>query len=401
MTAPASTLSQIPSSSPAAMPSPFEAIAVVSPGLESVAAAELTALGAEAVQPLHRAVACRCDQITFQRLHLQARLPFRLLRQLARFPCQSRDELRRQLPRAVDWALWLPPERSFRVEVTGSGPGLNHSHYTALEVKNALVDLQRQHWGRRSDVDLDNPELVLHLHLGRGEAVLSLVGTAGSLHRRGWRPALGLAPLKENLAAGLIALTGWDGRVPLLDPLCGSGTLLLEAAAAALNRAPGLGRQFLFEHWPDFEAAAWRQQGQEAQAQARDRLADGSPLAPILGLERDPEVLTQARANAKAAGLDRWVDLRQGDLRRFEPPPGPGLIVANPPYGARLGETDLLREFYADLGQWLRQRCPGWTVWLLSGNPELSAALRLKASRRIPISNGGIDCRWLRYDIRA
>jgi putative N6-adenine-specific DNA methylase len=442
-----------PSPSPTASGS-FEVIAVVPPGLEQVAAAELAELGALEVRPLRRAVSCRTDLAGFYRLHLRSRLPFRFLRELARFPCSDRQSLRQGVLAAADWEAWLPPEHSLRVDVSGGTSTLNHSHYTALEVKNALVDLQRQLWGQRSPVDLDDPDLSLHLHLrpagprGGAEAVLSLEGGGGaSLHRRGYRAAMGLAPLKENLAAGLIALTGWDGHMPLCDPLCGSGTLLIEAAAMALNRAPGLlsepqavrspgpgitltrmegsmdpagtgpssrapqagdfgtvdrrrPRHFGFERWPDFDAGLWQQEVESARRRERRSLADGAPLAPLIGLERDPAVLEQARANVAAAGLESWISLQQGDARDFVAPEQPGLLVCNPPYGARLGGEEDLQQLYADLGAMLKQRCGGWTLWLLSGNPELTGALRMKASRRVPISNGGLDCRWLQYEIR-
>jgi len=381
-------------------------IAVVPPGLEEPAAAELTALGCEAAQRLSRAVRFRTDQAGFYRLQLQARLPFRLLRQLASFPCHSQDDLYRGVQRAADWCHWLPPERSFKVEASGSAPGLSHSHYTALAVKNALVDWQRNHFGQRSSIELEQPDLTLHLHLGGGLASVSLDGSGASLHRRGYRSAMGLAPLKENLAAGLVALTGWDGSLPLADPLCGSGTLLIEAVRMALGRAPGLGaangpaRQFALERWPDFDAEVWQQELAVARAQTRSTLADGRPLAPVVGLEHEPAVLEQARSNAEAAGVAPWIDLQQGDCRDFVPPAGPGVLVCNPPYGARIGERAELEALYADLGQMLKERCSGWSLWLLSGNPELTGALRMKASRRIPISNGGIDCRWLHYEIR-
>lgn len=382
-------------------------IAVVPPGLEEAAAAELTGLGAEAVQRLNRAVRFRTDQAGFYRLQLQARLPFRLLRQLACFPCRSRDELHGGVQAATDWARWLPPELSFKVEASGSAPGLSHSHYTALAVKNALVDWQRSHFGQRSSIDLEHPDLALHVHLGGGQASLSLDGSGASLHRRGYRPAMGLAPLKENLAAGLIALTGWDGTVPLADPLCGSGTLLIEAVRLVLGRAPGLGagsdtpkRSFALERWPDFNVQLWQQEVAAAAALARDTLPGGHRLAPVLGMEQDPAVLEQARSNASAASVAPWIDLQQGDCRTLTPPPGPGVLVCNPPYGARIGERAELEALYADLGQMLKERCGGWSLWLLSGNPELTGALRMKASRRIPISNGGIDCRWLHYVIR-
>ena len=375
-------------------------IAVVPPGLEDAAATELTALGCQAVALLRRAVRFQTDLAGYYRLHLQARLPFRLLLELAQFPCRSKDELYDGVQRAVDWSRWLPPGATFRVDATGSAPGLNHSHYSALQVKNALVDLQRQQWGARSSVDLDNPDLSIHLHLGGGEAALSLDGSGGSLHRRGYRAAMGLAPLKENLAAGLIALTGWDGSVPLADPLCGSGTLLIEAACLALGRAPGLGRHFALERWPKFDSQLWQQERQAASDLARETLPSREALAPIVGREQDPGVLDQAHSNAEAAGIASALELSLGDCRDFMPPPGPGILVCNPPYGERIGEREGLEPLYADLGRMVKERCGGWSLWLLSGNPELTGALKMKASRRIPISNGGIDCRWLHYEVR-
>lgn len=389
----------------------FIALAVVPPGLEQASMAELVHLGALSARPLRGAVAFRIDPPGFYRLHLRARLPFRLLRELARFPCSNREELSAGVRQAADWDLWLPPERSLRVEVSGGTPVLNHSHFTALEVKNALVDLQRQRWGARSSVDRRDPDLVLHLHLHRhGEAVLSLDGAGSSLHRRGWRAAVGLAPLKENLAAGLIALTGWQGQSPLADPFCGSGTLLIEAACAALGRAPGLlppsagqpprSRDFALQRWPDFDPDLWRQEEEQARGLARDTLPDGRPLAPLLGCDHNAEVLAQARANAEAAGVAPWIRWELADARGFTPPPGPGVIVTNPPHGERLGDRQELQELYAALGQRLRHQAAGWTLWLLSGHPDLTASLRLKASRRVPVSHGGIDCRWLRYELR-
>jgi putative N6-adenine-specific DNA methylase len=386
-------------------------LVVVPPGLESVAQDEICRLGGRFAQPRRGGVAVRCDMAAFYRFHLQARLPFRLLRELNRFSCVNREELRAGVRQSADWDVWLPPSRTLRVEVSGATSAFNHSHYTALEVKNVLVDLQRQRWGARSSVDRHDPDLVIHLHLLRhGEAVLSLDGGGGSLHRRGWRAAMGLAPLKENLAAGLIALTGWEGEAPLVDPFCGSGTLLIEAACAVLGRAPGLSpapagqaprsRDFAPRRWPDFDPALWRREEEAARNLARDTLADGRPLPPLLGFDHDPAVLAQARANAEAAGVAPWIHFALADARGFTPPPGPGVIVTNPPHGARLGDREELQELYGALGQRLRRQAPGWTLWLLSGHPELTAALRLKASRRVPVSHGGIDCRWLRYDLR-
>ena len=371
-------------------------MAVVPQGLEAAAGDELSALGAHAVKPGRRAVSFQADMACLYRLHLQARLPFRLLRQVARFPCQGRDDLYDGIRQALDWERWLHPSMTFRVDVTGSAPGLNHSHFTALQVKNALVDAQRDLWGERSSIDLNDPDLSLHLHLGRGEAQLSLDGSGGSLHRRGYRAAMGAAPLKENLAAGLIRLTGWDGNQPLVDPCCGSGVLLIEAALAALQQAPGLERHFALEGWADFQPELWDREADRARQRRRGDLT----LPALLGIEADPAIADQARANVDAAGLGECITIQCGDFREIAFPKTRGTVVCNPPYGVRIGDQDQLDVLYSDLGKTLKVQASGWDAWLLSGNAAVTGALRMKASRRIPVSNGGIDCRWLHYQVR-
>ena len=371
-------------------------VAVLPQGLETLGCDELVALGAHGVQPLRRAAAFQADMACLYRLHLQARLPFRLLREMAAFPCQGRADLYDGIRNALNWEQWLHPSMSFRVDVTGTAPGLNHSHYSALQVKNTLVDLQRELWGERSSIDLAHPDLALHLHLNHGGAVLSLDGSGGSLHRRGYRAAMGAAPLKENLAAGLIQLTGWDGRMPLVDPCCGSGILLIEAVTMALQQAPGLGRQFGLEGWADFDRELWERE----HARARQRRRSDLDLAPVVGYEQDPLIVDHARDNIQAAGLEGLISIRCGSFEQQTLPPGPGLLVCNPPYGHRVGADDDLEQLYRSLGSFVRDQASGWQLWLLSGNASLTGALRLKASRRIPVSNGGIDCRWLNYGIR-
>ena len=374
----------------------LSAVAVVPQGLEAAGSEELTDLGAHSVKPGRRAVSFEADMACLYRMHLQARLPFRLLRQVASFPCQGRDDLYDGIRLALDWERWLHPSMTFRVDVTGTAPGLNHSHFTALQVKNALVDAQRDLWGERSSIDLDDPDLSLHLHLGRGVAQLSLDGSGGSLHRRGYRAAMGAAPLKENLAAGLIRLTGWDGSSPLVDPCCGSGVLLIEAALAALQQAPGLERRFALEGWADFQPELWEKEVDRARQRRRRDLT--VPL--LLGIEADPAIADQARANVEAAGLSGIIRISTSPFEDETLPDGPGVLVCNPPYGQRIGDEQELDALYSALGQFVRREASGWQLWLLSGNPKLTGALRLKASRRIPVSNGGIDCRWLHYDIR-
>ncbi|HGY5556899.1 MAG TPA: THUMP domain-containing class I SAM-dependent RNA methyltransferase, partial [Prochlorococcus sp.] len=241
-----------------------------------------------------------------------------------------------------------------------------------------------------------DPDLCLHLHLGRDGAVLSLDGSGGSLHRRGYRAAMGTAPLKENFAAGLIRMSGWDGSVPLVDPLCGSGTLLIEAASLALGLAPGLNRSFLLEGWADFDPQLW----QEEQKRAKQREHRNMKIQPLLGSEIDADTLNQAKQNIEAAGLAKLISVTQGDFRDLHLPKETGMMVCNPPYGLRLGQEEDLSQLYSDLGQFVKEYASGWELWVLSGDPLLTRSLGMKASRRITVSNGGIDCRWLKYEIR-
>ena len=370
-------------------------VCVLPQGLEEAGVAELIALGAKAVKPLRRAAAFEADMACFYRLHLLCRLPFRLLREMASFRCDGRESLYSGIQGALDWERWLHPSMTFRVDVNGTAPGLNHSHYSALQVKNAIIDLQRNIWGQRSSIDLEEPDICLHVHLSREGAVLSLDGSGGSLHRRGYRAAMGLAPLKENLAAGLIRLSGWTGTTPLVDPLCGSGTLLIEAASLAAGHAPGLNRSFALEGWADFEDDLWKQERARALKRQEQRV-----LHPIIiGCEKDPAIAAQARNNAQTAGLSHLIQINTGDFRDITLPEGPGTIVCNPPYGERLGADQDLKGLYNDLGGMVKAQGSGWDFWLLSGNPGITAALKMKASRRIPINNGGIDCRWLHYQV--
>ncbi len=373
----------------------MQGIAVFPQGLENEGAQELAMLGASSVHPLKRCASFEADMACLYRLHLQARLPFRLLREIARFQCNSPDSLYREVQQAFVWDRWLHPSISFRVDVSGRCDGLTHTHFTALQVKNALVDLQREFWGRRSDVNLESPDICLHLHLSNAGSVLSLDGSGGSLHRRGYRAAVGIAPLKENLAAGLIRLTGWDGSVPLVDPLCGSGTYLIEAASLALGLAPGSRRSFLLEGWADFDQDLWEAEKERSLRRAKP----GKHLERIIGCEMNCEIAQQAKRNVLVAGLEKRVIIQNTHFRELLLPSTPGVMVCNPPYGKRIGREEDLDMLYEELGDFVKKNASGWQLWVLSGNQNLTRSLRMKSSRKIPVSNGGIDCRWLKYEI--
>ncbi|MGF1514758.1 MAG: class I SAM-dependent RNA methyltransferase [Elainellaceae cyanobacterium] len=371
----------------------YRYFATTARGLEPLVVQELQQLGAEAVEPGFAGVAFEGDRALLYRVNLWGRIPFRVLVQLAQQGSRDAQQLYGAV-QTIDWAQYLRPEQTFSVRATGKNRQLNHSHFTALQVKNAIVDQQRQRLGQRSSVDTEDPDLRINVHISGDRATISLDSTGESLHRRGYRPAMGQAPLKETLAAALLQLARWTPDQPFLDPLCGSGTLPIEAARQALQIAPGLERDFAFQRWPDFDAALWQQLQQDAQQRQRETLD-----APVVGSDRDGTVIQQAQDNAALSGVADQVSLRQQALSELVPPADHGVIICNPPYGERIGEADELGPFYKQLGDVLKQRCRGWTAYVLCGNMTLAKQIGLRPSRRIPIFNGGIDCRLLRYEL--
>lgn len=368
--------------------------ATVARGLEPLAAQELEALGARAIAPGFCGVAFEGDRALLYRVNLWARLPFRILQQLQTFACESADDLYRGI-QAIPWPQYLDPSCTLAVNATGKTEQLNHSHFTALQVKNAIVDQQQQQLGERSDVDVQEPDVSINVHLHKGICTVSLDSSGGSLHRRGYRPAMGAAPLKESLAAALIQLSGWQPEQAFFDPLCGSGTLPLEASLVALKIAPGLFRdRFGFETWPDFDGPLLEQLIAEAEAQQRQQLP-----APIGGSDGDFGIVEQARANARQCGVSQQVQFSLKDLAAVEAPRDSGVLICNPPYGERLGNPEELGAFYRLLGDVLKQQFKGWTAFILSGNKELARAIRLKSAQRIPINNGGLACQLMKYEL--
>ena len=371
-------------------------VASISQGLEKEGAKELIELGAQSVKAFRRHISFEADMACLYRLHLRARLSFRFLREICRFPCHGPSQLYGGIQSAIDLETWLLPEKSFRVDVTGFGEGLSHSHYTALQVKNAIIDLQRERWGLRSSIDLSNPDICFHLHLANNEAVLSVDGSNSSLHKRGYRPAMGIAPVKETLAAGLIRMTEWDGTKNLVDPLCGSGTFLIEAVSSLIGIASGKDRQFLFRNWPDFDISLWNRELKIAQnVEICNR-----KLPKIIGCEVDKIIAHSAMENVRKLGLENYIEIINCTFQELKLPSGLGLLVCNPPYGKRIGDENLLPNLYKELGDYCKAKASGWDLWLLNGNPKLSKYLGMKANKRFQVNNGSIDCRWLNYKIK-
>lgn len=368
--------------------------ATVARGLETVAARELERLGAIGVEPGFCGVGFTGDRELLYKVNLWARIPYRILVQLAVFPCETAEDLYAGI-QTIDWAEYLTPEMTLAVTATGKNDQLNHTHFTALQVKNAIVDQQMDRSKERSDVDTHDPDLQINVHIDHDGCTLSLDSSGQSLHRRGYRPAMGDAPLKESLAAALIQMSDWQPNQMFYDPMCGSGTLPIEAGLLALDIAPGLFREgFGFETWIDFDEALLENLIQAAEAEQRDRL-----LAPIWGSDQNPDVIEQALTNSTQCGLGQHIYFSPLDLLEVVAPADSGVLFCNPPYGERLGRDRDLGAFYRQLGNTLKREFKGWTAFVLSGNKELSQTIGLRSAQRMAVYNGSIPCQLMKYEL--
>lgn len=331
------------------------------------------------------------------RANLELRTAIRVLMRIARFPAKDADALHRGASE-VDWSQFLSADGSLVVHGHAKDSVIDHSLFVAQRVKDAVCDQFRARDGRRPDVDKHDPDLRLVAHLSRNRCTL-LVDTSGpSLHKRGWRKFQGRAPLAETSAAAMVLRSGWNGRAPLVDPFCGSGTILIEAAHIAGDVAPGLSRKsFAFERLPGFRADRWNRMRDEA----RDRVRFPAKLT-LFGSDRSEEALEGALENLESAGVADRVELRRQDALAFPAKPGwNAWIVTNPPYGERVGEVDRLWPLYRALGDRFREECEGYHLTMLSGNEKLAGALRLPGLERVAVMNGAIECQVITGELNA
>jgi len=366
-------------------------------GLEEVLAEELSQLGATIEYVGSRAVEFSGDKKLLYNTVLWSRTAMRLLRPFADFYARDERALYDEVYR-LDWSRYIAPGQTFAITAVVNKSSFEHSLYVAQLTKDAIVDQFRERTGERPSIDTKNPDIRIHLRMLENEVILSLDAAGDSLHRRGYRQGTNEAPLNEVLAAGLILLSGWDKQSPLLDPMCGSATILTEAGLLAQRIAPGLFHQgkFGFENWPDFDASLWQQVRADAAAQ---RLEE--PQAYLAGSDLDPRVIDQAAQNIEAAGLDECIRLSVRDVRDAQPPQGqaPGLVITNPPYGERIGEEAQMDALYKTIGDALKTNFQGYEAFVFTGNLEAAKAIGLRVSRRIPLFNGPIDCRLLKYEL--
>jgi putative N6-adenine-specific DNA methylase len=377
-------------------------------GVEELLAAEVAALGIAGVGRQRGGIALAGDWTSLMKLNLHSRLAQRVLVQVAQRPYRHEEDLY-AASREIAWEEWFTPRQTFKVELTAQHSPLKSLNFAALKIKDGLVDRFRDREGVRPTVETRWPDVRVFVHLTADVVTLYVDSSGEPLFKRGWREDKGEAPLKETLAAAMIAASGWDAQVPLYDPCCGSGTIAIEAAQVACRIAPGLARRFGFEKLQPFEAAPWRALKEEAAAQRRP-----SPV-PVFGSDVAFRMVDFAARNAERAGVAEAVQLRGGDaLQRMPPVPAPGVMLLNPPYGERIeagGVAGARRsgretaqntdggDFFTQLAAHWKKNYAGWTAWVLSPDLKLPSRMRLKESRRVPMWNGPIECRLFRFDL--
>ena len=374
--------------------SPWSMVAKCARELEPALAEEITACGGVNIAVSSRGVAFEGGRETLYRVNLASRLASSVLLRLFTASAPSLEAVQETL-RGYDWTRHFDVNHTFCVDGRVSDSIFTHSHYGALVVKDAVADVFRERVGQRPSVDTRRPDVRIEALFRNNEMTVFLNASGAPLHERGYRQKAGPAPLRETLAAGILRLTEWDESEWLLDPMCGSGVFGIEGAMMATGRAPGAKRSFGFMKWRDYDGPLFDRLRQEA--------ADGArPLSEALRIhcsDVDPAVVASARENARRAGVDGGIAFDTGDFFDFQPPAdGPGVVVMNPPYGQRMA-LEQRREFYGLLGDTLKQRYAGYRVFILTGDLQAHKMIGLKPTMKLPLSNGGMECRLLAYRV--
>ena len=369
----------------------FELIAKTFMGLEPVLAKELTQLGANDVEIGRRMVSFTGDKEMMYRANFQLHTAIRILKPIRHFRAKSADDVYEEIKK-IDWTEYLGTDKTFTVDAVVFSEEFRHSKFVSYKVKDAIVDQFREKTGKRPNISVANPDIRLNMHIAEDKCTLSLDSSGESLHRRGYRQESVEAPLNEVLAAGMILLSGWQADTDFIDPMCGSGTLLIEAALIAKNMAPGLFRkEFAFEKWPDFDADLFDEIYND-ESQERDF------NHKIYGYDIDMKAVNTARMNVKAAGLSDIITIEQQDFKNFTQPANKSIMISNPPYGERISTPDLLGT-YKMIGERLKHQFKGNDAWILSYREECFDQIGLKPSIKIPLYNGSLECEFRKYQM--
>jgi putative N6-adenine-specific DNA methylase len=363
-------------------------------GLEEVLARELLATGAEDIVKLQRAVAFSGGTTVLYSANYTCRTALKILRLIGEFTVASEDDLYQKMLK-ISWSNWLDTSRTFMVDTVATGPRNWHPGFLSLKAKDAIADYFRQYSGERPSVSKSDPDIIIHVFVGGDKCSVYLDSSGDPLFMRGYRLSGGVAPIKEVLAAGILALAGWDAATPLIDPMCGSGTLLTEAAYIALDIPAGYLRQkYAFMKWKGFDERLWDD------VKDRYRPPAGKPKPIIHGYDISRMAIDVARKNISNAGLEGSIRLAHRDFfelgRQYER----GMLIFNPPYDERIKSGDI-NDFYKKIGDTLKKNFAGYEAWILTANFDALKHLGLQTSRRIPLFNGPLECRLVRYDIFA
>ncbi|HEY7904421.1 MAG TPA: THUMP domain-containing protein [Casimicrobiaceae bacterium] len=365
-------------------------------GLEATLATELTALGARGALAVDGGVGFGGGLDLACRANLESRIASRVLWRVGSGRYRSEHDVH-ALAKAIDWKRHFRVERTLRVDVAATRSPLTSLEFAALTIKDAVCDRFRDDTGRRPSVDKRAPDVRVHAHLTADEATFYLDTSGEPLFKRGYRRDAEEAPLRENLAAGLIALSGWTPASAFLDPMCGSGTIAIEAALIAADRAPGLARTFGFQKLAWFDGPAWQRMKQSA----RDRIHPAPATPAVFASDIAAPAVAKTASNARAAGVDAFLGIERADFLARIAPAASGTLVANPPYGIRLADREAVAAMYPRIGDVLKQCYAGWTAWLLSADKSLPKLMHLKADSRTPLFNGALECRLYQYRILA
>ena len=369
----------------------FEIIAKTFMGLEPVLAKELTQMGAKDVEIGRRMVSFTGDKEMMYRANFQLHTAIRILKPIRHFKAKSADDVYEEIKK-IDWTEYLGTEKTFTVDSVVFSEEFRHSKFVSYKVKDAIVDQFREKTGKRPNISVANPDIRLNMHIADDKCTLSLDSSGESLHRRGYRQESVEAPLNEVLAAGMILLSGWQGDTDFIDPMCGSGTLLIEAALIAKNMAPGLFRkEYAFEKWPDFDAELF-------DAIYNDESLERDFNHKIYGYDIDMKAVNTARMNVKAAGLSDVISVEQQDFKEFTQPQNKSIMITNPPYGERISTPDLMGT-YKMIGERLKHQFKGNDAWVLSYREECFDQIGLKPSIKIPLYNGSLECEFRKYQM--
>lgn len=369
----------------------FELIAKTFMGLENVLAQELTQLGANNVKIGRRMVSFTGDKEMMYRANFQLHTAIRILKPIAHFKAKSAEDMYDEVKK-IDWSKYILDGKTFSVDSVVYSDEFRNSRFVTYKVKDAIVDQFREKTGTRPNISVSNPDIRLNIHIAEDQATLSLDSSGESLHRRGYRQESVEAPLNEVLAAGMILMTGWKGDTDFIDPMCGSGTLPIEAALIARNISPGVFRkEFAFEKWPDFDKDLFDEI-------YNDDSQEREFTHHIYGYDIDMKCVNTANLNIRAAGLSKDITIQQADFKNFEKPAEKSLLIMNPPYGERISTPNLMAT-YKMIGERLKHQFAGNEAWVLSYREECFEQIGLKPSIKIPVYNGSLECEFRKYTI--